>query len=76
VSPDYDCPFIDPEAGAPGAFAALSTEAGVIDAVRAALGDAAADALLAATARPEPESSGGVSETPRDDERDPNATTH
>lgn len=43
--------FIDrKESGAPGEFAALETEADVIAAVRAALGDVAADAILAAMA--------------------------
>ena len=44
------------ESGAPGEFAALGTEAEVMDAVRRELGDAAADALLVSLAdTPEPE---------------------
>ena len=38
------------ESGAPGEFAALGTEAEVMDAVRRELGDAAADALLVSLA--------------------------
>lgn len=44
------------ENGAPGEFAALGTEAEVMDAVRRELGDAAANALLVSLAdTPEPE---------------------
>jgi hypothetical protein len=58
------------ENGAPGEFAALGTEAEVLDAVRRELGDAAADALLVSLAdTPEPEP-----EQPEVEPRDPNAT--
>jgi hypothetical protein len=44
------------ESGAPGEFAALGTEAEVMDAIRRELGDAAANALVASLAdAPEPE---------------------
>jgi hypothetical protein len=65
------------ESGAPGDFAALSTEAEVFDAVRAALGDAVADALIAALPQP----SGGPANDPPEPEqsevverRDPNTS--
>ena len=58
------------ESGAPGEFAALGTEAEVMDAVRRELGDAAADALLVSLAdTPEAEEQATETET-----RDPNAT--
>jgi hypothetical protein len=59
------------ESGAPGEFAALGTEAEVMDAVRRELGDAAADALLvslADTAEP------AEAEQAEVEPRDPNAT--
>jgi hypothetical protein len=58
------------ESGAPGEFAALGTEAEVMDAVRRELGDAAADALLVSLADTpdEPE------EQQAAEPRDPNAT--
>jgi hypothetical protein len=44
------------ESGAPGDFAALTTEAEVLDAVRKELGDRVADALVASlAAEPTPE---------------------
>ena len=59
------------ESGAPGEFAALGTEAEVMDAVRRELGDAAADALVTSLADAD---TAAEPEQPEPEPRDPNAT--